>query len=213
MQNGSLAMPGGRDIAPIINSLLTLPFTAKVASQDWHPLDHASFDVQHPPPNNKAFTSWVTATNPDDESKSMQLQLWPVHCVRDTTGAKIIPEIDATKLDLIVQKGQDKRTEMFSAFGDMFSRGGSSVVSHDLAAWLKNKKIQQVFVVGLTGDCCVKATAIDAKKEGFETFVVGDATRSVDDGNDGWGAAKREFQEHGVIVIESRDQRLQDLKS
>lgn len=155
----------------------------------------------------------LSVSNPDDPSQSGDLRLWPVHCVKETPGAEIITEIDVRIFDVIVRKGQDQRTEMYSAFGDMFGRKGTGVVSHDLAGWLREREVERCFVVGLTGDCCVRETALDAKGEGFETFVVEDAVKSVDQGDGGWGAAKRKLESGGVAIIGLEDKRLVDLKA
>jgi len=138
-------------------------------------------------------------TNPAKPSETMQSTIWPVHCVQGTKGAEIISEIDTSKLDIVVEKGRDKRVEMYSAFADMFgNKDGASV---DLAALLKKKGVTHCFCVGLTGDCCVRYTAIDAKREGFVTCVLRDGTKSVDEGEKGWGSAEKEFGEVGVQVL------------
>jgi len=128
------------------------------------------------------------------------LILWPVHCVQGTGGAALIPELDTSSLDYIIEKGRDKDTEMFSAFADVF--GNKSDASNmDVGELLKESGITHVYIVGLAGDYCVKATAIDAKKEGFETFVVREGVRSVDEEERGWGAALKEFQAVEVAVV------------
>jgi len=203
---------GGRELAPVINELLQIPFVLKVATKDFHPHNHISFDTSHPPPNNKAFESMVMAKNPQDQSQSEQLRLWPVHCVQDTPGAEIIPEIEASRFHFVVEKGRDKRTEMFSGFADMFGNK-SGVASLDLAALLKQRGITHVYTVGLAGDYCVKRTALDAKKEGFEAFVIKEGTRSVDEGDNGWGAARKEFQAADVWVVSINDEQVRRVKA
>ncbi|MCJ1482509.1 NAD(+) salvage pathway protein [Schaereria dolodes] len=198
--NGSLAVPGGRDITPLINDLLSAPFALKIGTKESHPEGHISFDTSHSPPNNRAFESFAVMTNPLNPSQTKPVQLWPVHCVNGTPGAEIIPEIEIPKLDFIVEKARDKRVEMFSGFADAFGNKTDSA-SLNLAAKLKESDITHVYVVGLTGDCCVKCTALDAKQEGFEAYVIGEATRSVDQGEKGWGSAVKEFKEAGIEVI------------
>lgn len=212
-QNGALAVPGGRDIAPTINHLLSLPFTLKIATRDFHPWDHVSFDISHPPPNNKAFSSSVTIINLQNSAESTSIPIWPAHCVQDTPGAELIPELDTSKLDRIIDKGRDKRVEMFSAFADSFGNKPSESASFDLAAFLKEKGIQRVFVVGLAGDYCVRCTAVDAKKEGFEVFVIEEGVRSIDEGENGWEGVKRDLKEFGVEVIRTEDDKVQSIGS
>ncbi|MCJ1313695.1 hypothetical protein MMC25_007374 [Agyrium rufum] len=199
-ENGSLAVPGGREIAPVINTLLNLPFMVKVATKDFHPPGHISFDTSHASSDIKPFTSQITMTNPSDPSQKMETTVWPEHCIQGTPGAEIIREIDTSKLDFVVEKGKDSRVEMYSGFSDSFGNKSKEAVSLDLAAALKERDISHVFVVGLTGDCCVKCTAIDAQKEGFRTFVVREGCKSVDEG-EGWGMALHDFAKAGVKVI------------
>lgn len=194
-------MAGGRDIAPAINQLLSLPFILKVATRDFHPADHVSFSTAHPPPNNKPFESSVNIHNPQNDSQEQSIPIWPPHCVQGTTGAEIIPEIDTSKLHAIVEKGRDKRLEMFSGFADVFGNRTTEAASIDLAALLKSQAISHAFVVGVAGDFCVKCTALDARQEGLETIVVADAVKSIDPGADGWGKTKQELEGAGISIV------------
>lgn len=204
-------MEGGRDIAPIINNLLALPFALKIATKDAHPQDHVSFATSHSP-QYKAFESVVRIANPSDKTQSYEIPLWPPHCVQGTKGADIIPELDASKVDAIVEKGKDSRTEMFSGFADIFGTRSLRAASHDLAELLHHDGITDVFVVGLAGDYCVKCTALDAVKEGFEVYVVEEATRSVNAGEEGWGAATKEMRTAGIKIISNKDPELDRVK-
>ena len=192
-------MSEGRDIALAINSLLSLPFALKIATKDFHPLDHVSFETSHPPPDNKPFESQVEITNPRDPSESQKIPIWPVHCVQGTKGADIVPQLDKSRLDKIMEKGRDRKVEMFSAFADCFGNK-TEAASIDLTEILKEASINYIYITGLAGDYCVRCTAIDAKKEGFNVCVVEEATRSVDAGERGWGAAKKELQQLGVEI-------------
>ena len=120
--------------------------------------------------------------------------------MRDTHGAEIIPEIDISKIDRTVDKGRDKHVEMLSAFADVFWNK-SDAASFDLGAFLKEKGIGRIFVVGLAGDYCVRWTAIDGLKEGFEVYVVEEGVKSIDEGPKGWEAVKAELQQLGVHII------------
>jgi len=178
-----------------------MPFALKIATRDFHPQDHISFETSYPSSNIKAFESSVKIPNPSDKSQSHEIPIWPVHCVQGTKGAEIIPEIDISRLDEVVEKGKDSGLEMFSGFADVFGSKSSDAASMDLAGRLKSAGITHVFTVGIAGDFCVKCTALDAKKEGFEVYVVEEATRSVDVGEKGWGAAKEEMERAGVKTI------------
>lgn len=211
-QHGSLAVSGGRDIVPLINDLLSLPFSLKIATKDYHPQGHISFDTSHDPPNNTAFKSQVTITNPFNPSETKKITLWPVHCVQGMPGADLIPELDTSKFQVIVEKGRDKRVEMYSGFQDVFGNR-SDAANVDLAALLRCHAISHLYTVGLTGEYCVKYTAIDARREGFEVYVIEEGTRCVDNGEGGWGAAKQELHQAGVQVISIKDPQVDKVKN
>ncbi|KAJ7227010.1 pyrazinamidase/nicotinamidase, partial [Mycena pura] len=196
--DGSLAVSGGRDIVPVINGLLTLPlFDVKIATKDWHPADHISFATNHP--GHRPFESFTKVVNPNNPSESYETRLWPVHCVQNTPGAMLVSELDVGRVDKIIEKGQDKRVEMYSAFADPF------VVSQsELRGYLKNNYVGKVYVVGLAMDYCVRATAIDAMTEGYDTYIIEDGTKAVDP-NEGWMNAKTEMEAKGIKFVKVHD--------
>ena len=207
-----MAVKAGRDIAPTINELLSLPFTLKIATRDFHPADHISFATSHEAPDNKAFESRAKIGNPDEFSQYFEIPLWPPHCVQGSRGAEIIPELNVAKLDQIVNKGRDKRLETFSGFADVFGRKTLEAIDADLAEVLRSRQITHVFVVGLAGDYCVKCTALDARKEGFEVYVVEEGVKSIEPGDLGWGAATRQMQERGIHIIKFASREIERVK-
>lgn len=203
MENGSLAVKEGRSIAPLINTLLSLPFAIRIATQDYHPPTHISFAVNHAPPNNRPFESSIAMTNPapGKETETKPQQLWPVHCVKGTEGAKIIPEVDTGKVDLVVKKGMDARVEMYSAFEDAFGNVDPGIsADRDIKGVLREKGVTDVFVVGLAGDYCVKWTAVDAVKAGFRAWVVEEGTRCVVP--EGWERVREDLMGIGVGFVD-----------
>jgi nicotinamidase/pyrazinamidase len=141
---GALAVAHGDEIAGRINALAASgDYDLVVATRDWHPPDHGSFAAQGGP--------------------------WPVHCVADSPGAQLHPGLDASRVDVIVDKGQDPGTEGYSGFEGT-----------DLARVLHDRGITQVTVVGLATDYCVKNTALDALREGFQVTVDTTAVRGVE---------------------------------
>jgi nicotinamidase/pyrazinamidase len=94
---------------------------------------------------------------------------WPVHCVADTEGAQLHPALDRSHVDVIVDKGQDAATEGYSGFAGT-----------RLGELLRERGITQVTVVGLATDYCVKNTALDALREGFQVTVDATAVRGVE---------------------------------
>ncbi|KKK17354.1 hypothetical protein P175DRAFT_0528549 [Aspergillus ochraceoroseus IBT 24754] len=207
--NGSLAVKGARDLTRTINSLLAHPgFVVRVASQDYHPPDHISFAPNHPAPNNRPFECSVEMTNPapEKESETKQQILWPVHCVQETPGANIIPEIDTSNIELIIKKGMHPGVEMYSVFADAFGNQDPALVSRsvdaNLRSFLNDRDVTDVFVVGVAGDVCVKFTALDAAKAGFQSHVIEDATACVVPGP-GWEQTKQELTTAGVSIVRS----------
>ncbi|CAN9165079.1 unnamed protein product [Alternaria alternata] len=205
--NGALAVTGGRDIVPTINEFLTYPFVLKVATKDFHPQDHISFASNHSAPNNKPFESTFVIKNPENPDETQETRLWPDHCVQGTKGSELLPELHVSKVDHVVEKGQDKRVEMYSAFADPFK---SHVAKSNLADTLRKAGITDVYVVGLAADYCVKFTAIDAQKEGFQTWVVGDATKAVDPS--AMEQVHKEYEKTGVTVIGKDDAQMRKVK-
>jgi len=178
-----------------VNKLLEVPFVLKIATKDWHPADHISFAANHP--GSQPYTSSTTITNPLNPTETYETRLWPIHCVQGTRGAELVPELNVDKIDRIVEKGQRKEVEMYSAFYDPLTDPRCS--DSGLAEVLKEAGIQRVFVVGLAADYCVKATALDSKKEGFETFIVEEGTKPVDEAM--WETTSKEIEEAGVTIV------------
>lgn len=125
--------------------------------------------------------------------------LWPDHCVKGTKGVELIPELHKDKLSHIVPKGQDERVEAYSAFGPPFRNPRISMT--DLDGILKGAGIEDVFVVGLAYDFCVKCTAVDAAELGYRTFLIEDGTKGVFQTEDAVSTLKKELKEAGVVVV------------
>jgi nicotinamidase/pyrazinamidase len=94
---------------------------------------------------------------------------WPEHCVADSEGAQLHPSLDAARVDVIVDKGTDPATEGYSGFDGT-----------DLATLLRDRGIDRVTVAGLATDYCVRATALDALREGFAVTVDEAGSRGID---------------------------------
>ncbi len=139
---GVLAVAEGDAIVETVNRLLEISGWTKVATRDWHPANHASFQPQG--------------------------GIWPVHCVADTPGAAFHPRMNAGAVEMVVSKATTPAAEAYSGFD------GTS-----LAEDFRARGIERLFVCGLATDYCVKATALDARRDGFEVIVVEDAVRAV----------------------------------
>jgi nicotinamidase/pyrazinamidase len=106
---------------------------------------------------------------PDHGSFTARGGIWPEHCVAGTPGAELHAALDAARVDVVVDKGTDPGTEGYSGFDGT-----------DLAALLRERRIDRVTVAGLATDYCVRATALDALREGFAVTLDTAASRGID---------------------------------
>ena len=106
---------------------------------------------------------------PDHASFETEGGPWPVHCVQGTHGAELHPAMRDIKVDAIVDVGVEREDEGYSGFE-----------KSDLARILREHEVDRVYVCGLATDYCVRASAIDARREGFDVTVVEDAVRPVE---------------------------------
>ena len=187
---GALAVPGGDEVVPLINAMQT-HFDAVVLTQDWHPADHSSFAANHADAEPFSVTEMPYGAQ----------VLWPVHCVQGSSGAQMHPNLETARADLIIRKGFRAAVDSYSAF---FENDHTTVTG--LAGYLRERGIGAVTLTGLALDFCVKFSALDAVKLGFDVRVVEDACRAIDmDGsrND----AIDEMQAAGIEIVHSRDLR------
>ena len=190
-------------MASAINLLLGLPFKIRVRTHDSLPNNHISFASQHK--DAQPFTSTHTITNPEasdpNTAESLQITLWPDHCVQDSPGCEFIPELNISAIDRVIRKGEDRRVEAYSGFGPDFRK--PAIAMTGMADLLREHGIKQVVVCGLALDYCVKCTAIDSAKEGFKTIVVEDATKAVNQDESARLRVRSEMDAHGVRLLQS----------
>ena len=136
----------------------------------------------------------VVASKDWHPEKTIHFDHWPVHCVRATKGADFHDELDTRGIDEVVLKGTSNSDDGYSAF---------EATNTDLRYLLKNKEIHSVYVCGLTTEYCVKASAFDALKAGFTTFVITDATAPVAAKEGDEQKAMNEMQEGGIKLTSS----------
>lgn len=201
LKDGPLAVKDGEKIIPTINRLAKR-FQNVVATEDFHHPHNISFAVEHK--GKKPFD--IIETNYGKQN------LWPVHCVMGTHGAslhhklKILPQ-------LILRKGYEKDTDSYSAFRSANGR------LTGLSGYLKERGIRHVFIVGLAYDFCVAWSAKDAADNGFDVYVIEDATRGINipgEGKNKPGSYERETKEmkaKGVKIIQSKDYNAKKFKT
>ncbi|WP_282016878.1 bifunctional nicotinamidase/pyrazinamidase [Salegentibacter mishustinae] len=185
MPGGSLSVPNGDEIIPIINELQE-KFDLVIASQDWHPAGHASFASSH-----KGKSEFETI-----ELNGIEQVMWPEHCVQNTEGAEFHKDLKTAKIEAIFRKGTSLEIDSYSAFYD-----NRHLKSTGLSGYLKEKNAEDLYFCGLAAEICVHFTAIDAIKEGFKATIIEDATRALNAAD--FGKAKAELKGLGGKVITS----------
>ena len=163
-KGGSLAVPDGDAVVPLINSIAK-KFNNVVITQDWHTPGHISFASSHP--GKQPF-------DVIDLPYGKQV-LWPDHCVQGTEGAGLHPELAIPHAQLVIRKGFNPKVDSYSAFIEADGKTATG-----LAGYLQARNIVRVFVCGLATDFCVAWTAQDARKVGLEALVIEDASRGID---------------------------------
>jgi nicotinamidase/pyrazinamidase len=185
---GSLAVKEGDQIVPLINQLAKA-FENVVLTQDWHTPDHVSFASQHD--GKKPFEAIKL-------SYGTQV-LWPDHCVQGTEGASLVSGLSIPHAQAIIRKGYHREVDSYSAFLEADRKTETG-----LAGYLKNRKVNRVFVCGLATDYCVSWSALDARRFGFRAAVIEDASRGIDL-NGSLAAAWKDMQKAGVQRLQSSD--------
>lgn len=189
LPGGALAVQEGDKVLPIANRLLRLPFDLKVASKDWHPKNHGSFAANH-------------GKQPGEK---IQLQgipqiLWPSHCIQGTSGAEFASDWESALVDHVVYKGTDPTIDSYSAFFD-----NQHLRSTGLAEYLKERSISDLYVAGLATDYCVKFSALDARKLGFNVYVIPEGCRAVNLDPADEPRAYAEMRAAGVQIVSLED--------
>ncbi len=185
---GSLAVPRGDEVVPVVNRLARR-FENIVVTQDWHPPGHVSFASSHP--GRKPFETIALGYGPQ--------VLWPDHCIQGSESAALHPSLDLPTAQLVIRKGFHRGIDSYSAFLE-----ADRTTSTGLAGYLRGRGIDTLYVTGLATDFCVAWTAIDARAAGFAVAVVEDATRAIDlDGS--LDAAWRDLAAHGVRRLQSAE--------
>jgi nicotinamidase/pyrazinamidase len=164
LPGGSLAVKDGGQVIPVINKIAG-GFAHVVMTQDWHTARHISFASVHP---GKAPFDMV------DLPYGKQV-LWPDHCVQASESAALSKDLSIPHAQLIIRKGFHNDIDSYSAFTEADGK-----TTTGLAAYLKARGLKRLFLAGLATDFCVAWSALDARKDGFETYVVEDACRAID---------------------------------
>ncbi|MGM0445738.1 MAG: bifunctional nicotinamidase/pyrazinamidase [Bacillota bacterium] len=183
---GALAVPEADEINNKINNLMASGRYKKIiGTQDWHLKAHKSFASTH---NRKPFSSY--------DSNGINTVLWPDHCVQNTEGADFHPDINTERFNLIIRKGYNKNVDSYSAFKE---NDGTDL---GLEAYLKGLDINKVCIVGLALDVCVKYTAEDAVKRGFDTTVILSGSKAIEGNQDKLQKILNNMEDKGITLKE-----------
>ncbi len=186
LPGGALAIEGGDKIIPIIN-VLQERFDEVLATKDWHPPNHISFAKEH-------------GKKPGDvvDIQGIKQELWPIHCVGNTWGSEFHPTLKTEKITKIFYKGTDPKIDSYSTFFDNLH-----VRSTGLADYLKERGYNEIYIVGLATDYCVKFSAFDAVRRHFKTYIVLDACRGIDLNPGDIKQAIEEMEKVGAKMVKS----------
>jgi len=181
---GALAVPDGDRVIAPVNALIRV-FDTVVLTQDWHPARHSSFASEHP--GHVPFDSVMLEYG--------EQTLWPDHCVQGTTGADWHPDLSVDHAQLIVRKGFRRGIDSYSAF---FENDHRTVTG--LAGYLAERSVTRVVCVGLALDFCVRFSAEDARRAGFDAVVCEPACRAIDM-NGTLRSAREAMHDAGVVLL------------
>jgi nicotinamidase-related amidase len=184
--DGSLSIDRGpanqksREIIPIINRLLAdIKFDLLVYTLDWHPENHISFFDNLPLrkliDSDAARTVKLFDQVTFSEPTLTDQKLWPRHCVQNTAGSELHPDLILVENSIKIFKGQNPDIDSYSAFFD-----NKKLNPTGLDVELKRKNITRIFVCGLAYDVCVADTCYDALDLGYETVLLKDCSRGLD---------------------------------
>nr|WP_294553460.1 bifunctional nicotinamidase/pyrazinamidase [uncultured Rhodopila sp.] len=196
MPGGELPVSDGDKIVPVINDLLTR-FAHAFVTQDWHSPGHTSFASAHP-----GKQPYDTLTLPYGEQV-----LWPDHGIAGTPSAAIHPDLDQSRVEVVIRKGFHPGIDSYSAFFENDRRTPTG-----LEGWLRQRGFTRLFLCGLATDFCVAWSAEDAVRLGFEVVVIEDACRGIGLPARGGGTtideARARLAAQGVRFIDSSGLRI-----
>jgi nicotinamidase/pyrazinamidase len=180
-EGGALAVPGGSEVVPVINAMIS-SFQTVILSQDWHPAGHSSFATSH------------TDKNPYDmvDMPYGPQVLWPDHCVQGSSGAAFHPDLNTDAAQMIVRKGFRPGIDSYSAFVE-----NDQETPTGLDGYLQSRGITDLVLTGLALDFCVQYSALDARRLGYGAQVAESACRAIDLGGSA-DAARTAMTDAGV---------------
>ena len=187
LPGGALAVPDGDQVIPVINQL-SQDFDLVFTTQDWHPANHCSFAASHP---GKKIGDRILIDGQEQI-------LWSVHCVQNTYGAELAAGLHPKVISggVHISKGTDERVDSYSGFFENQRKRATG-----LDELLRQHGADDLTIVGLATDYCVKATVLDACDLGFNVTVRENACRAVNLSADDGAKALATMREVGVKIV------------
>jgi nicotinamidase/pyrazinamidase len=182
---GRLPVARGDEVVPVINRIAS-GFAHVAITQDWHPAGHLSFASSHP--GREPFSEIAMPYGPQT--------LWPDHCVQGTDGAAFHRDLSIAHAELVIRKGFRRGIDSYSAFFE-----NDRTTPTGLAGYLRERGFARVFCAGLATDFCVRFSAEDARRLGFDTTVIESGCRAIDFGSS-LDAARRAMVGAGVELVD-----------
>ena len=161
---GALAVADGDSVVPVANALMERGGPV-ILTQDWHPAGHSSFAESH-----AGAEPFSTVEMPYGTQV-----LWPTHCVQGTDGAAFHPELATDRATAVVRKGWRRAIDSYSAFTE-----NDRKTTTGLAGMLRELGVRRLVMLGLATDFCVRWSALDARRLGFEVALVEEGCRAID---------------------------------
>ncbi len=171
MPGGALPVPNALTIISAINKYIELFEKSNaliVATRDWHPPNHISFNTRGGP--------------------------WPPHCIQNTWGAEFHKDLKLPRNTIVISKAFKEDKEAYSGFEDT-----------ELDNTLKSRNIKRLFIAGVATEYCVKATAEDGVKLGYQVFLLEDAIKGIDSPPGSEEKAIEDLMNKGVVAIKIND--------
>ncbi|MCB0571025.1 MAG: bifunctional nicotinamidase/pyrazinamidase [Phaeodactylibacter sp.] len=186
---GAMEVKGGNEVVSVANAVMK-KFGLVAATQDWHPANHLAFAANH---------LW---RRPGDTIRveERELTLQHMHCVQGSFGAEFTPGLDTSTFERVFVKGTNPGLDSYSAFFDE-----AHLKPTGLEEFLREKGVDELYLLGLALDGCIKNSALDALLLGFRAYVILDGCRAANFQEGDSERAILEMTEKGAIIVESTE--------
>ncbi len=185
LPTGALPVKDGDEVISVANQEME-NFDFVIATQDWHPKNHESFASMHEGKNSGDIIDLYGLTQ----------ILWPNHCIQNSEGASLSSKLNLDKIDIVVQKGTDSTVDSYSGF---FDNGRKKETK--LNSILKDSGVEELFIMGLATDYCVKFTVLDALSLDYKVNLIQDGCRGVELNQGDIENALNEMKKAGANLI------------